>query len=239
MNIVAWRPQGEMCSGSSVADYKPHSNPNSTSLAGLPFMSSVHEADSAASAMQQLTTAFGTWPLERAPPARRAASCSPESVRGAAMYKKQYNEMDSFTQQLTSSSGVPVLKKWRCRPLRSKAVLKLDAACKSLSWSAVKNQKSVQLSEVESVHRYRCTVTLQLAAGGASFVLPSKLSAELLESLLLTLCADSNSSSCCCNSVSKASGAASDSNTISSSSSSSSSRKSNSSSKRTSCTAPV
>eukprot|EP00953_Heterococcus_sp_UTEX-ZZ885_P019591 10940-Heterococcus_DN1.PRE.1 len=231
-NIVAWRPQGEMCSGSSVADYKPHSSPGSTSLAGLPFMSSVHEADGAALAMQQLTTAFGTWPLEK-PPARRAPSCSPETVRGAAMYKKQYNEMDSFTQQLTSSSGVPVLKKWRCRPLRSKAVLKLDAACSTLSWSAV---KSVQLCEVESVDRHRCTVTLQLAAGDASFVLPSKLSAELLESLLLTLCADSNSSSC--NSVSKASGTASDSNT-SSSSSSSSSRKSNSSSKRTSCTAPV
>jgi hypothetical protein len=211
-NIVAWRPQGEMRSGSSVADYKPHSSFGSTSLAGLPFMSSVHEADGTASAMQQLTTAFGTWPLEK-PPARRAASCSPESVRGAAMYKRQYNEMDSFTQQLTSSSGVPVLKKWRCRPLRSKVALKLDVACRSLSWSAV---KSVQLCEVESVDRHRCTVTLQLAAGDASFVLPSKLSAELLESLLLTLCADSN--------------------TISSSSSSS--RKSNSCSKRSSCTPP-
>jgi hypothetical protein len=215
-----------MCAGSSIADYKsPSKNLNSTSLAGLPFMTSVCEADDAASAMQ-LTTAYGTWPLEKAPPARRAASCSPESVRGAAMYKVQYDEMDTFTQQLTGSSGVPVMKKWRCRPLRSKVVLKLDVACSTLSWSAV---KSVQLCEVASVDRSRCTVTLQLAAGDASFVLPSELGAELLESLLLTLCADNSSSSC-----NRGSGPVrSDSSTVSCNSS----RKSNSS-KRSSCTAP-
>jgi hypothetical protein len=221
--IIAWRPQGEMCAGSSLADYKSHSNP---SLAGLPFMTSVQQADAAGDAVE-LTTALGTWPLERVP---RRTACSPETARVAALYQEQYDEMDTFTQQLSSSSGMPVMKKWRCRPLRSKRALKLNAACSTLSWSAT---QCVQLCEVAAVERSRCTVTLQLVTGDASFVLPSKLAAELLESLLLTLCADRSSSS----SISKRGSA-----TCSAGGTISSSRKSigssNSSSKRSSCTAP-
>jgi hypothetical protein len=136
-------------------------------------------------------------PLQAQQPRQKRVSQQARAT-AAALYQAEYDEMQTFTLRLTNS-GVPVLKRSCCKPLRSKRMLKLDAACSVLSWGSA---SSAQLCEVTAVERSRCAVTLALPRGGVSLVLPSTLDAELLESLLLTLCAANNSSKSCSSSSS-------------------------------------
>jgi hypothetical protein len=198
--IVAWRPNGQMCESSSV----PQRSARNASLACLPSFSSGHPAASI-EFPTALSAGFKSWPsgrkirqpLQAQQPRQKQVSQQARAT-AAALYQAEYDEMHNFTLRLTSS-GVPVLKRSRCRPLRSKRVLKLDAACSTLSWGSA---NSAQLCEVTAVGRSRCAVTLALPRGGVSLVLPSTLDAELLESLLLTLCADKSSSKSCSSSSS-------------------------------------
>jgi hypothetical protein len=194
--ITPWRPNGQMCESSSVPQRTALN-----SLACLPSFSSGHPAASGIEfPAAQSGAGFTSWPSGRkirqplqAQQPRQQRLSQQGRATAAALYQAEYDEMQTFTLRLTSS-GVPVLKRSRCRPLRSKRVLKLDAACSTLSWGAA---NTAQLCEVTAVGRSRCAVTLALPRGGLSLVLPSTLDAELLESLLLTLCADKSSSKSC------------------------------------------
>jgi hypothetical protein len=147
---------------------------------------------SAPSSSERRLHVLAFWQKDSTASASTAATTKASArVTAAALYEAQYDEMHAFTLKLTGAAGVPIAKRSCCRLLRDRRVLKLNTACSTLSWTP---SKSAQLCEVTAVGRSRCAVTLALPKGGVSLVLPSTLDAELLESLLLTLCAAKSSS---------------------------------------------